>query len=392
MHESARHGGTWLRAGSLWVGSGLVGVFLLLASCDEVESHKMLTFFFDGVPPLRGETSGAPSSVAQNNKMVANAPAVAWSVHEPVKDCTQCHGSRAQRGFSGKVQLVAEVPQLCYGCHKEFSRLDGWVHGPVATGTCLLCHEPHKTKTEALLCKPVPDLCYQCHDTQAVRAVKGHTEPSYTHCIDCHEGHAGATRNLLRPSFLEKPEGLEYQSEIYRRKYDAALRRARSELAQGQDFLALSRTVLDHIEAGQWGPARAYLEVLLSSRLVTEAEKPVLSDVLQQIVAQQTSKPSEPPDGTEGAAVPEAQGQAPAAALAALRDQRSERERGMAEIYYRSIKQYHAGQLAEAREGFRQVLEAGALPRPMKETVQTYLERIDQTLVRPGDPGWRMVQ
>jgi predicted CXXCH cytochrome family protein len=290
------------------------------------------------------------------------------------------------------VQLVAEVPQLCYRCHKEFSRLEGWVHGPVATGTCLLCHEPHKTKTESLLRKPVPDLCYQCHDTQAVRAVKGHADPSYTHCTDCHEGHAGATRNLLRPSFLEKPAGLEYQSEVYRRKYDAAQRKARSELAQGQDFLALSRTALEYIEAGQWGPARAYLEVLLNSGLVTEAEKSVVSDVLQQITALQTRKPPERPEDAETPAAPAAESQAPAAALAALREQRSEQERGVAEIYYRSIKQYHAGELAEAREGFRQVLETGTLPEPMKETVQTYLERIDQTLVQPGQPGWRVLQ
>jgi predicted CXXCH cytochrome family protein len=365
--------------------------FLLLASCDEVESHKMLTFFFDGVPPLRSEISATPSSVAKDSKMVANAPTTVWSIHEPVKDCTQCHGSRAQRGFSGKVQLVAEVPQLCYRCHKEFSTLEGWVHGPVATGACLLCHEPHKTKTEALLRKPVPDLCLQCHDTQAVRAVKGHADPSYTHCTDCHEGHAGATRNLLRPSFLEKPAGLEYQSEIYRRKYDAALRKAHSELAQGQDFLALSRTALDYLEAGQWGPAHAYLEVLLSSRLLTEAEKPVVSDLLQQVIALQTSQPPERPEGAETPAASEAPRQA-AAALAALRDQRSEQERRLAETYFRSIRQYHAGQLAEAREGFRQVLETGTLPEPMKETVQTYLERIDQTLVRPGQPGWRVVQ
>jgi predicted CXXCH cytochrome family protein len=368
-----------------------MAAFLLLASCDEVESHKMLTFFFDGVPPLRSEISATPSSVAKDSKMVANAPTTVWSIHEPVKDCTQCHGSRAQRGFSGKVQLVAEVPQLCYRCHKEFSTLEGWVHGPVATGTCLLCHEPHKTKTEALLRKSVPDLCLQCHDAQAVRAVKGHADPSYTHCTDCHEGHAGATRNLLRPSFLEKPAGLEYQSEIYRRQYDAALRKARSELAQGQGFLTLSRTALDYLEAGQWSPARAYLEVLLSSRLVTEAEKPVVSDLLQQVIALQTSQPPERPEGTETPAASEAPRQA-AAALTALRDQRSEQERRLAETYFRSIRQYQAGQLAEAREGFRQVLETGTLPEPMKETVQTYLERIDQTLVRPGQPGWRVVQ
>ena len=81
----------------------------------------------------------------------------------------------------------------------------------------------------------------------------------------------------------------------------------------------------------------------------------------------------------------------------------------MAELYYRSIKQYRAGQLAEAREGFRQVLGASSLPAPMKETAQT-VPRPDRAGLHPeagavrlasaevvcrrsGNPGtvpWRM--
>jgi len=58
----------------------------------------------------------------------------------------------------------------------------------------------------------------------------------------------------------------------------------------------------------------------------------------------------------------------------------------MAELYYRSIKLYHAGQVAEAREGFRQVLADKSIPRPMKETAQSYLERIEGNLAPPGQP------
>ncbi len=392
MQKPAGYGVAPFRIRPFLPGLGLTIMFLLLASCDPVERHDMLTFFFDGVPPLRSETAPTAAPARKEDAAAVSAPASNWIIHEPVKDCTRCHGNRQQRGFSPKVQLLAEVPQLCYQCHKEYSSLEGWVHGPVATGDCLLCHEPHKTQTESLLRKPVPELCHRCHEPQAVRALRHHAEPSYGHCTDCHEGHAGATKNLLRPTFLNKPVGLEYRSEIQRRTYEEALRRARRDLAEGQDFLALSRTIIDYIEVGQLWPARAYLEALLASNLLADAEKPLVSDVLQQVTALQTSPPPESRTDTGAESLPDSATEKPAAALETLREQKSEQERGTAELYYRSIKQYHAGQLMEAREGFHQVLRAGALPGPMKETAQTYLEKIDGSLIQPGPSGWQLLK
>jgi len=392
MRKPARYGVALLRAAGSLVGPGLMIVFLLLASCDEVERHNMLTFFFDGVPPLPGEASEVPSSGAKRNEVGTGAPAAGWHVHEAIKNCTNCHGEQRRRGFSSKIQLVAEVPQLCYQCHQEYSTLEGWVHGPVATGSCLLCHEPHRTKNEFLLLKPVPELCYQCHDLEAVRLIENHAEESYSHCVDCHEGHAGETRGLLRPSFLAGPAGAEYQSEAQRRQYEESLRKARSGLAQGQDFLAISRTIVDYVESGQLWPARAYLEVLLDSSLVADSERPGVAEVLRQVVARQASGPVVHQEGPEAQTPPDTGGQAPAAALSAIRAQRSERERTIADLYYRSIRQYHAGQLVEAREGFRQVLQAGSLPGPVKETAQDYLDRIERALVDPQQPGWRLLQ
>jgi len=386
MRKPAHYGLATFRTLSFLAGSGLLVMFLLLASCDETERHKALTFFFDGVPPLRTETSDAQTAGLKDNRAADKAPAGGWHIHEPVKNCTLCHGELRRTTSSRKVQLVAEVPQLCFTCHKEYSALETWVHGPVATGNCLLCHEPHKTKNEFLLRKPVPELCYQCHEEQAIRMIKGHGEASYARCIDCHEGHASTTRGLLRQTFLDQPAGLEYRSEIYRRRYEEALRRARSDMAQGEDFLAMSQTTLDYLEGGQWWPGRAYLEVLLSSELVSSTEKPTLTEVLQQVQVLQTKEPNQPPQGAVAQTAPDAAAgtEGPAAALRAIRDRRGEQARGTAELYYRSIKQYHAGQIAEAREGFRQVLADSSIPRPMKETARTYLERIEGNLAPPG--------
>ncbi len=392
MRKPARYAVASLRTVGSLMGPGLAIVFLLLASCDEVERHDMLTFFFDGVPPLHGETLEVRSSGAKKAEVTTVSPTGGWRVHKATKDCTNCHGDQRRRGFSSKVHLVAEAPHLCYQCHQEYSTLEGWVHGPVATGNCLFCHEPHKTKNEFLLLKPVPELCYQCHDLDAIHTIENHAAESYKHCVDCHEGHASETRGLLRPSFLAGPVGAEYQSEAHRRKYEQSLRKARSDLTQGQDFLAMSRTIIGHIESGRLWSARAYLEVLLDSGLVTDSEEAPVARVLQQVVALQTSGPAAYQEGPEGQTSPEAGREAPAAALRAVREQRRERERTVAELYYRSIRQYHAGQLVEAREGFRQVLEAESLPGPVKETAQGYLDRIEGALVDPQQPGWRPLQ
>ncbi len=389
MRKPARYGLASLRTLSFLAGTGLMVMFLLLASCDEVERHKALTFFFDGVPPLRTETSEAQAAGLKDSRAAEKAPVGLWHTHEPVKNCTVCHGEQRRAGSARKVQLVAEVPQLCYTCHKEYSALEAWVHGPVATGNCLLCHEPHKAKNESLLRKPVPELCYQCHEEQAIRLIKNHAEESYARCTDCHEGHASTARGLLRQTFLDQPAGLEYRSEAYRRSYEEALRRARSDMTQGQDFLAMSRTALDYLDSGQWWPARAYLEILLSSELVPNTEKPALTEVLQQVEALQAKEPNQPPQGTvaQTATDTATAAEGPAAALRAIRDRRGEQARNMAELYYRSIKLYHAGQGAEAREGFRRVLADSSIPRPMKETARSYLERIEGNLAPPGQPN-----
>jgi len=364
-------------------------VLLLLTSCDEVGRHNVLTFFFDGVPPLQTGTSETRPSNMKDKKATEGAPAGDWHIHAQLKNCVDCHGEQRQSGFSGKVHLVAEVPQLCYICHREYSALESWMHGPVATGECLLCHEPHKTKAESLLRQPVPELCYQCHDRQAVRATKNHAEESYSRCTNCHDAHASATKSLLRRTFLEKPAGLDYQSEIFRRKYEEASRKAKSDLRQGQDFLAVSRTAMDYLEGGQWWPARAYLEVLLDSNLITDAERPVLSQILQQVIALQTNPPAEPRQGASSSTAD----RTPTAALQALRDQRNEQTRRVAELYYRSVQLYRAGKLVEARDGFRQVLAVDSLPEPMRETAQTYIDKIDETFRKQMEQaGWRLLK
>lgn len=144
--------------------------------------------------------------------MAGNDSQADWGLHEPLKNCVPCHGDLWEQASMDQPNIVAPVPKLCIQCHKDYISLDGWVHGPVATGKCLLCHEPHKTNNKSLLIKPVPELCYQCHGAESLKSIANHSDKSYANCNDCHEGHTSPGRMLLKQGFLETDAGLEYIS------------------------------------------------------------------------------------------------------------------------------------------------------------------------------------
>jgi predicted CXXCH cytochrome family protein len=193
------------RTAILPMGLGLVIMLILFASCEEPKRQEVLTFFFDGVPVPKSEQASV-GPVGPNAQPAPGSVTGGWFVHQPLNDCTNCHVNRRQRTFSRQVRLVAEVPELCYRCHQQDTADNGWVHGPVAAGECLLCHEPHKTRVRFLLKKAVPDLCYSCHDQEAVAMIDHHDEASYAACLTCHEGHVSPTRSLLRAPLLQEQD------------------------------------------------------------------------------------------------------------------------------------------------------------------------------------------
>lgn len=362
------------RAGTILVGLGVLLGFLALTSCDETERHRTMTFFFDGVPPLPGQTSADGPFDANGASVEGGAGTGGWYVHEPLKDCTQCHASRRRASFSRQVQLVAEAPQLCFRCHSEYANLSGWVHGPVAAGECLFCHEPHKTRNPFLLTNPVPELCHRCHDPEALALIENHTDRSYANCIECHEGHVGATRWLLRPAFLGSEAGRTYREEVHRQRYQRALEEARNDLSQGRDLSAMVGTAAVDIEEGRWWEARAILETIADSDALSAEQRQGVAVLLQRVIE---LLPIESP--------PESARTELSAALNALREQTAQRQRALAELYYRSIQLYRAGRLAEARNGFAELLRNGGLLEPVRRTAEQYLTEIDRTLGQTPD-------
>ena len=189
----------------------MVGVLIVLGfllmyamSCEPVQRHKILTFFFDGVdsqsPPHepRGDCNLCHKGRRQLQQ-VGERPETVWFVHEPWKNrnCNLCHEQLDEKQWA-LPKLTVPMPELCYQCHIDYPATEPYVHGPVAVGECLHCHETHKSRIAGLLKKKEPELCYQCHEIIEDTEIPGHPDEPIPQCTKCHDPHAGLDRMLLK--------------------------------------------------------------------------------------------------------------------------------------------------------------------------------------------------
>jgi len=162
----------------------------LLSGCDATSRHKVLTYFFDGVPPL--ESAEAPSAQGAGASSLIPAHPISFQEHGPfaAKLCNACHNE------AGGNALVAPPDQLCFRCHAL--KLDkAYIHGPLASGDCLVCHDPHSSPYRPLLVSQSDNFCFQCHDRNDIAKSPVHAnleEP----CTICHDAHMSNTKYLLK--------------------------------------------------------------------------------------------------------------------------------------------------------------------------------------------------
>jgi predicted CXXCH cytochrome family protein len=166
-------------------------VAVLSLGCDPTSRYKVLTFFFDGVPPPRpaGEAEGTQAATQADSLRPRR---VVTSQHGPyaAKLCNACHESTASNTF------VVPPAQLCFRCHDI--RLDRqYIHGPLASGGCTACHDPHSSRYRYLLVSESDDFCFHCHERQAVAKVGAHAGVE-GQCTFCHDPHMSGKRYLLR--------------------------------------------------------------------------------------------------------------------------------------------------------------------------------------------------
>ncbi|MCP3902443.1 MAG: hypothetical protein GY715_02310 [Planctomycetes bacterium] len=169
----------------------LPGLAALWLGCSVEKHYELLSFFFDGVPD-----PNAPEGLAPDSSGRPRRPSV---THPPFKEgaCTTCHVGAGTFGltFSGYSSVDADV---CFECHEGVLDEHPLLHGPVAIGGCILCHEPHVSRYEHLLTAPTPRLCIDCHGTSMRSEAGGPHEDLERDCLDCHDAHGGRTRYFLR--------------------------------------------------------------------------------------------------------------------------------------------------------------------------------------------------
>lgn len=173
----------------------VTAVALAGIGCSVEKNYKLLSFFFDGVPAPK-----TAEEIAAETKLISGVASVsAVSAHPAYVErrCGDCHGGSAQFGFfsQGFTGLDARV---CLKCHAQTIAAEPRLHGPVAAGACLWCHQPHESPYQSLLVKPSPDVCLRCHEFQAdAEPTPGHEQPPVD-CLTCHRPHGGSNRYFLR--------------------------------------------------------------------------------------------------------------------------------------------------------------------------------------------------
>ena len=178
--------------------AAIVAAGLGFLSCMPEERHRVLVFFFDGVPPLYPEPGGAERPAA-GKAVVSGTPAMPQPTtpiarvyeHKPGSDeklCRTCHDP-------GNVfALVKPIGSLCVTCHERETHEFRRMHGPVAFGDCATCHEAHRSPYKHLVKAPAPKLCFFCHEhTPAGGKPLGCARSSdEVNCLTCHHPHGGA--------------------------------------------------------------------------------------------------------------------------------------------------------------------------------------------------------
>jgi predicted CXXCH cytochrome family protein len=225
----------------------LIALPLWTFGCSSSARYKILSFFFDGVPPPGSEkvsdASGRDGTGHRTPKGGIRSVEQALALgrrniftHQPYDQyrCTVCHDMER----NNQLALTPE-DGLCARCHPGVATRPRFVHGPVAAGACLECHHPHESEIKGILLHEATTLCLRCHDAEdlsvgdhhrleemiaaATRkpeppekpgtapgegdpaSRKSETSVARGSCIDCHDAHGGDNRLFVKRTKEEQP-------------------------------------------------------------------------------------------------------------------------------------------------------------------------------------------
>ncbi|MBI5540052.1 MAG: hypothetical protein HY951_08340 [Bacteroidia bacterium] len=174
----------------------LVILVLFFVACSPTTTYKVMSTLFDGVPDPNAKPLIEVKDSIKNDSLAlleaANIQTTGSSVvHEPYKsnDCSNCHNDGS---------LTMQQPELCYQCHENFNTKYKYLHGPVVSGGCTACHNPHMSDYKKLVLREGQQLCYYCHDSKDVLKNEAHADLGETNCTECHNPHGGEDKYIFK--------------------------------------------------------------------------------------------------------------------------------------------------------------------------------------------------
>jgi len=124
-------------------------------------------------------------------------------LHSKLKkeDCFTCHNQ-----LTNQVHPLSSDPvqNPCYKCHRDKVQQfnQEFIHGPVAGGSCAVCHDPHGSPFSHSLINVEEVLCFSCHEFgHEMKELPIQHKPFLEgKCGVCHDPHATSNRWILAKS------------------------------------------------------------------------------------------------------------------------------------------------------------------------------------------------
>ncbi|MBU0484579.1 MAG: cytochrome c3 family protein [Proteobacteria bacterium] len=109
------------------------------------------------------------------------------------KECNICHDNKLPTEAQVDRALYGQLSTTCYSCHSSTVLESKWRHSPSANLFCLSCHQSDKSKEEKVVIPTgrIESLCFRCHVNERAWSSMSHIHgPVGTgDCTICHDPH-----------------------------------------------------------------------------------------------------------------------------------------------------------------------------------------------------------